>query len=128
MTAVAEPKTKPKKKAAEATPAPPPPKPGEPGYDWAQDYSGEEVFVYETFDGTQTVGLAGVGVKRKFKPGEIRKARHMSDMDQMFLVIERVASPNALSVSDEFSDEDYSEMFRKWSLWAKTSPGESSAP
>jgi hypothetical protein len=123
---VVEPKKAKKKALATEASAPaPPPKPGEPGYDWSQDYAGEKVFVYETLDGKQTVGLAGVGVKRKFKPGEIRKARHMSEMDQMFMVIERVASPNALTVSDEFSDEDYSEMFRKWSEWANTSPGES---
>lgn len=127
MTAVAEPVVDPKKakkKPAEA----PPPKPGERGYDWQQDYPDEDIFIYKTLDGKQTVGLAGVGPGRRFKPGEIRKARHLSEMDQMFLVIERVASPNALAVSDEFSDEDYSQMFRKWSEWANTSAGESSAP
>lgn len=134
MTAATEPTKKAKKanKAVEVTagtsngsaPAPTP-QPGEPGYDWSQDYPDEKVFVYETLDTDRTVGLAALGPNRKFKPGELRKVRHLPEVDQMFLVIERVASPNALAVSDDFDDADYGRMFQQWSEWANTTAGES---
>jgi hypothetical protein len=44
----------------------------------------------------------------------------------MWFVIERVSSENALAVSDEFDDKDYSQMFEKWSEWSNTTAGESS--
>lgn len=150
MTAVAEPKKATRKKATKAakpmttaekmaaTSAPPPPdatrtaprpavNPGEAGYDWSADYPGEKVYVFTASTGA-TVGLAAVGPKRKFKPGELRKIRHLPNVEQMFFVIERVASPNALAISDEFDDEDYSNMFAQWSEWANTTAGEYSAP
>lgn len=127
MTAVAEKPVKKKvaKAAVEPSPPAPPAKPGEPGYQWELDYPDEEVFVYTTLDGKTTVGLAAVGPTRRFKPGELRKARKLPEVDQMFFVIERVASANALEVSDEFGDADYSRMFQQWSEWANTSAGES---
>lgn len=115
-----EAKKAPAKRAARKAP----PKPGEPGFDWQKEYPGEEVFVFTAEDGT-TVGLAALGPTRKFKAGEIRKARHLNEIDQMFVVIERVASPAALAISDEFADEDYGRMFGEWSEWANTSSGES---
>jgi hypothetical protein len=69
--------------------------------------------------------LAAVGPTRKFKPGELRKARLLPNVEQMFFVIERVASPAALAISDEFDDDDYGQMFSEWSEWANTSAGES---
>ena len=101
-----------------------PPKPGEQGFDWQKEYPGEDVFVFTASTGV-TVGLAALGPTRKFKAGEIRKARHLNEIDQMFVVIERVASPTALALSDEFEDEDYGRMFGEWSEWANTSAGES---
>ena len=71
------------------------------------------------------VGLAALGPTRKFKPGELRRARKLNEVEQMFYVIERVASPAALEVSDEFDDEDYGKMFAAWSEWAQTTAGES---
>lgn len=101
-----------------------PPKPGEPGFDWQTEYPGEDVFVFTADDGT-TVGLAALGPTRKFRAGEIRKARHLNEVDQMFVVLERVASPAALEVSDQFEDADYGRMFGEWSEWANTTAGES---
>lgn len=112
----------PKKAVKKAVKAPP--KAGEPGFDWSAEYPGEEVFVFTASDGS-TVGLAALGPTRKFKAGEIRKARHLNEVDQMFVVLERVASPAALDVSDEFGDDDYGRMFGEWSEWANTSSGES---
>jgi hypothetical protein len=140
VTAVAEHKVKkPKNKSfdenlplvddldpVEVTQAPPnPPKPGESGFDWQAEYPGEEVFVFTAEDGT-TVGLAAMGEKRRPKPGVLRKLRHQPAIEQMWFVIERVSSENALAVSDEFDDKDYSQMFEKWSEWSNTTAGESS--
>jgi hypothetical protein len=114
--------TEPKKAVKKAVKAPS--KPGEPGFDWQAEYPGEEVFVFTASDGT-TVGLAAIGPTRKFRAGEIRKARHLNEVDQMFVVLEKVSSPAALAVSDEFEDEDYGRMFGEWSEWSNTSAGES---
>jgi hypothetical protein len=101
-----------------------PPKLGEPGF-WEAEYPGEDVFVYTAEDGT-TVGLAAMSDKRRPKPGVLRKLRHQPPVEQMWFVIEQVASPAALEVSDEFDDKDYSKMFEEWSDWSNTSAGESS--
>jgi hypothetical protein len=106
-------------------PAKPAAKPGEPGFDWQQEYEGEDVFVFTAADG-RTVGLAAMGVKRRPKPGVLRKLRHQPPIEQMWFVIERVASEAALAVSDDFEDEDYSKMFEEWSEWSNTTAGESS--
>jgi hypothetical protein len=134
VTAVTEPKQKKKNGnpiGVEGSPLPtaevtqvPPPKPGESGFDWKQEYPGEEVFVFTAEDGT-TVGLAAMGEKRRPKPGVLRKLRHQPPIEQMWFVIERVSSANALAVSDEFDDKDYSQMFEKWSDWSNTTAGES---
>jgi hypothetical protein len=100
-------------------------KPGDSGYDWQEDYPGEDVFVFTAEDGT-TVGLAAMGDKRRPKPGVLRKLRHQPAIEQMWFVIEHVCSENALAVSDEFDDKDYSQMFEQWSEWSNTTAGESS--
>jgi hypothetical protein len=117
---VTEAKTAPKKAAKKAAA----PLAGESGFDWQAVYPGEEVFVFTASDG-KTVGLAALGPTRKFKAGEIRRARHLNEVDQMFVVLERVMNPVALAISDEFEDEDYGRMFGEWSEWANTSSGES---
>jgi hypothetical protein len=138
VTAVTEPKKKNKpekdtwefESSSEVSPTAevaqvPPPKPGESGFDWQAEYPGEDVFVFTAKTGT-TVGLAAMGEKRRPKPGVLRKLRHQPPIEQMWFVIERVSSENALAVSDEFDDKDYSDMFEQWSEWSNTSAGESS--
>jgi hypothetical protein len=83
------------------------------------------VFVFTAEDG-RTVGLAAMGDKRRPKPGVLRKLRHQPPIEQMWFVIERVASEAALEVSDDFDDADYSKMFEQWSEWSNTTAGESS--
>lgn len=141
MTAVAETRKAPRKKAGKKStvetldngtiviteitddaPAPPP-KPGEPGYDWAADYPGEDFFVFEASDG-QTVALAAPKGDRTLRPGDFRKMTHMEDWQATFFLVEKVASPNALAISDDFTDSDYSEMVKQWTEWHKNS-GES---
>lgn len=99
-------------------------KPGDPEYDWQAQYPGERVFVYTASTG-KTVGLAELGGKRKPNMGALRRLRKADHMDQMWTVLEWVASPAALSVSDQFDDVDYGQMFEQWSEWSKTSVGES---
>lgn len=121
---VVEPKRKPgrPRKIVEASSLPV--KPGEKGFDWGQEYSGEDVFVYTASDG-RTVGLAALTAERRPKPGVLRRLRHESQIDQMWFILEQVASPNALEVSDDFGDEDYGKMFGAWSEWQQTTAGES---
>lgn len=121
MTDVTEPKKKPGPKPRASKSAP---KPGDSNFDWSKEYPGEEVFVFTSSDG-KTVGLAAIGPTRKFRAGEIRKARHLTEVDQMFIVLEKVSSPAALAISDEFEDEDYGRMFGEWSEWSNTTAGES---
>ncbi len=116
-----------KKAPAKRVPKPPA-RPGDKDYDWSADYPGEEFFVYTTTDGKRTVGLAALGPKRKFKPGDIRKSLHLNEIQQTFMVVEKIASPNALAVSDDFEDGEYKAMMDAWTEWTNTSQGESSAP
>lgn len=109
------------KKAAKKSVAP---LAGESGFDWAAEYPGEEVFVFTAEDGTTTVGLAVMSGERRPKPGMLRKLRKQPALEQMWTVIEIVASENALAVSDEFSDKDYSEMYRQWTEYIGITPGE----
>lgn len=118
MTAVAEaPKKAQKRKAAPA-------KPGSADYDWAKDYPGEDVFVFTAADGT-TVGLAAATGDRKLRPGDFRKMSHMEPWAQNFYLIEKVASPAALAISDNLDDQDYADMMAGWTEWSGTSAGES---
>jgi hypothetical protein len=94
-------------------------------FDWQAEYPGEDVFVFTAKDGT-TVGLAAMGEKRRPKPGVLRKLRFQPSVEQMWFILERVSSPAALAVSDEFDDEDYAHMWEQWSDWSNTSAGESS--
>jgi hypothetical protein len=112
-----------KKSAKKAVTRKAPPKAGESGFDWQEDYPGEEVFVFTASDGT-TVGLAVMSGDRRPKPGMLRKLRKQPALEQMWTVIEIVASENALAVSDEFTDKDYSEMYRQWTEYIGITPGE----
>jgi hypothetical protein len=80
--------------------------------------------VFTAKDGT-TVGLAAPSGKRKMVPGDFRKMSHMEGWQQTFYLIEKVASPAALAISDTFDDEDYSAMMKAWTEWSGTSQGES---
>jgi len=100
----------------------PPVKPGEPGYDWSQDYPDEKFMVYTAKSGV-TVGLAAS--KGRIKPGDFRRMSHMQDWQATFYMIEKIASPAALAVSDDFDDDEYSDMMTAWTEWANTTVGES---
>ena len=106
-------------------PGSPAARPGEPGFDWQTEYPDEEVFVFTATDG-RTVGLAALNDKRRPKPGVLRKLRLQNAVEQMWFVLEQVACPAALEVSDDFGDEDYGEMFQAWSEWNQATVGESS--
>lgn|GEM_PF-3377876 len=111
--------------AVDDAPEPPAAQPGDPGFDWQTEYPGEEVFVFTAADG-RTVGLAALNDKRRPKPGVLRKLRLQNAVEQMWFVLERVASEKALEVSDDFDDEDYGGMFEAWSQWNQAIAGESS--
>jgi hypothetical protein len=118
VTTVAEPKKK--AKPAVVSPA----KPGEPGFDWSAEYPDEDFFVYTATDG-RTVGMASLKGDRKPTMGQLRRISKSPGPDQVWFVIERVCSPAALAVSDDFYDEEYAKMFDAWSKWANSSAGES---
>lgn len=99
--------------------------PGSPAFDWQLEYPGEPVFVFTSSTGV-TVGMAALAGARKPAMGALRLLRKSNYLDQMWTTLEWVSSPAALMVSDEFSEEDYSEMFAAWAEWSKTSAGESS--
>jgi len=99
--------------------------PGSPEFDWQAEYPGEDVFVYTASNGV-TVGLARCAGARKPKPGFLRQLRKAPYMEQLWTMLEIVASPAALAVSDDFEDEEYGQMFEAWSEWSKTAVGESS--
>lgn len=126
MTTVAEPKKRAKKAPAKA-PVVHHANGSKPDHDWSEDYPGEDFLVFTAADGT-TVGLAAPSGKRKLKPGDFRVMSHMEGWQQTFYMIEKVASPKALAISDEFDDADYAAMMKAWTEWSGTSAGESSAP
>ncbi|SKU72177.1 Uncharacterised protein [Mycobacteroides abscessus subsp. massiliense] len=99
--------------------------PGSPEFDWQLEYPGEPVFVFTSSTGV-TVGMAALAGARKPGMGVLRLLRKSNYLDQMWTTLEWVSSPAALTVSDEFSEEDYSAMFAAWAEWSKTSAGESS--
>lgn len=101
----------------------PPAIPGAKDFDWQAEYPGESVFVFTASTGV-TVGLAVLGAERRIKPGALRKLRHQNQLEQMWYLIERVSTPAALEVSDEFEDEDYKDMFEQWSEFSQTTAGE----
>lgn len=115
-----EPKKAVRKRAAPKVAA----QPGEPDFDWGREYPDEEFVVYTASDGT-TVGLAAPSGARKLKPGDFRLMSHMEGWQQTFYMIEKVASPAALKLSDDFDDEDYAEMMKAWTEWSGTTAGES---
>lgn len=119
MTAVAEPK-KATRKRTPAVPA----KPGDKEFDWSAEYPGEDVYVFTASDGT-TVGLAAAAGGRKLKPGDFRKMSHMEPWQQNFYLIEKVASPAALVISDNLDDQDYADLMQGWTEWSGSSAGES---
>jgi hypothetical protein len=124
VTAVIEPTKKAAKRKAPAQPKVES-KPGDLDYDWSTEYPDEPFTVYTTEDGV-TVGLASG--KGRLKPGDFRKMSKLQDWQATFYMIEKVASPAALAVSDEFDDDEYAAMMKAWTEWSGTTSGESSAP
>ncbi|MGH3953948.1 MAG: hypothetical protein ACRDTI_07935 [Mycobacterium sp.] len=99
--------------------------PGSAEFDWQLEYPGEQVFEFTSSTGV-TVGMAALVGARKPSMGVLRTLRKTHYLDQMWTTLEWVSSPVALSISDEFSEADYAEMFDAWSTWSRTSAGESS--
>ena len=117
------------KKAVKRKAAPPQPKadvkPGDSDFDWASEYEDQPFMLYTTESGV-TVGLASG--KGRLKPGDFRRMSHMQDWQATFYAIEKIASPAALALSDDFDDDEYGAMMKAWTEWSGTSSGESSAP
>lgn len=68
------------------------------------------------------VKLPGFG---NLPAGVLRKTRNAKDpMDQAFLMIESVATEDALKIIDEMSVEEFGKMIAEWAQG--TTPGESS--
>ena len=108
-------------------PPKPKPKPGEPDYDWAAEYPGEECFVYTVPEGAErspvglTVGMTKMGVGRRPKPGLLRRLYRDNDgpdMNLLWYFLELVSSPNSLAVQEELDPDEYNDMTRKWANWA----------
>jgi hypothetical protein len=98
--------------------------PGDKDYDWSKEYVGEEFMVYTSSTG-KTVALAAAKGDRELLPGDFRRMSHMEDWAKNFYLIEKIASPAALAISDEFRDKDYADMIEAWSKWHGTTAGES---
>jgi hypothetical protein len=73
--------------------------------------------VFTAKDGT-TVGLAAPSGDRKLKPGDFRRMSHMEGWQQTFYMIEKVASPKALAISDNLRRQDYADMMKAWTEWS----------
>lgn len=126
------PKKKSKKAAAPAsvdgeTAAPPdlhvvePPKPkakpGTKNFPWADEYPGEDVYVYTSPDGL-TIGLTKLGPKRKPKPGLLRRLHREGGLSTMWYFIELASSATSLTLQEELDEEDYTAMLRGWAEFA----------
>lgn len=101
--------------------------PGDPNFNWDKDYAGEDYFLCELEDG-RTVGLAAIGKKRKLKIGDLRRMKNMNEISQLMVLIEKIASPNALTIIDELDDVEFKALMDEWTAQMQTSVGESSAP
>ena len=113
------------KKAAPRKAAPKKPaQPGDADFDWDKDYPGEDYFLCSLPDG-RVIGLAAVSKKRKLKIGDLRRMKNMNEISQLMVLIERIASPNALLVIDELDDEEFKTVMSDWTAQMQTSTGES---
>jgi hypothetical protein len=97
-------------------------KPGEPGFDWQQEYVGEEVMVFTTADGDVTVGLTKLGPSRKPKPGVLRRVNAEcresgNAFPMLWYFLELASSPTSLKVQELLEDADYSKMLEQWMEW-----------
>jgi hypothetical protein len=120
------PKKKTAKKTAAATTAAAEPvlhvvkpkaKPGTKEFDWADEYPGEELYVFTSSDGL-TVGLTKLGPHRKPKPGLLRRLHREGGMSVMWYFIELASSPASLKVQEELEEEDYTNMLKGWAEFA----------
>lgn len=98
--------------------------PGDPNYSWDKDYSGEDYFVCELPDG-RVVGLAAISKKRKLKIGDLRRMKNMNEISQLMVIIERIASPTALTIIDELDDVEFKTLMDDWTAQMQSSVGES---
>lgn len=80
----------------------PPKKPAEP--------KREDVFTYTT-EADITVTLPPF---KKAKPGVLRKARKLDQVDQFFTILESMASDEALAVIDDLESDEFQELQRAW--------------
>ena len=101
--------------------------PGDPNFDWDKEYPAEEYFLCELEDG-RVLGLAAVSKQRKLKIGDLRRMKNMNEISQLMVLIERIASPNALAIIDDLDDVEFKAVMDDWTAQMKTSVGESSAP
>jgi hypothetical protein len=113
------------KKAPAKKAAPKPkPKPGQPGFDWATQYPGEEVFVFTAGDGT-TVGLTKLGPKRRPKPGKLALLDEQNDgIKVLWYFLKLASSDTSREVQAELEEEDYAAMCRQWADFAGIELGE----
>lgn len=100
------------------------PKPGDPNFDWAAEYPGEEVFVFTAANGL-TVGLTKLGPNRRPKPGKLALLDEQNDGIKVLWYFLKLASSDASrQVQAELDEEDYADMCRQWAEFAGIELGE----
>lgn len=100
------------------------PKPGDKDFDWAQEYPGEEVFVFTASNGL-TVGLTKLGPNRRPKPGKLALLDEQNDGIKVLWYFLKLASSDASrQVQAELDEEDYAAMCREWADFAGLELGE----
>lgn len=116
--------TKPRKAAPKAAAPKPKPKPGDPDFDWAAEYPGEELFVFTASDGT-TVGLTKLGPNRRPKPGKLALLDEQNDgIKVLWYFLKLASSDTSREVQAELDEEDYAAMCRQWAEFAGIELGE----
>lgn len=81
-----------------------------------------EDFVFESSAGTVTLPKFGA-----IKFGVIREMRKEDPSEQMFSLVEKVASPEVLAIIDEIPQKEMEPLFTKWQEDSGVTQGESSA-
>ena len=80
----------------------PPKKPAEP--------KREDVFTFDTEAG-DTIVLPPF---KKAKPGVLRKARKLDQVDQFFTILESLATDEALALIDDLESDEFQDLQRAW--------------
>jgi hypothetical protein len=111
-------------------PAKPKAKPGDPGFDWQEEYPGEEIYVYtvpqdakKSPAGKQsppglTIGLCRLTEDRAPNPGEMQDAYEAGGFAPMWLFIAEVSSPASRKLQKLLRPAEYNEMLRGWAKFA----------